>query len=976
MIERRLKAILAALLIGLAPAWADAGDPLRFVGSTSVTLEAPAGESAPKSVEIPVLLAPPAEPVVHVEIVRAKRDQQPVDLDGYTACLAPPRDGRSLWTLRVGSTDDALPTGKHELAVMVWTDADSPSATAACTKENIPANPPPGPGANCAEADCKIHDLTLDVDSPPVRDGELVRLLDTSGRMLNFAADGAPRPVSFAFAPGNGVDPAKLWLFPVATTSTRGNEDGSFRACVRVGTGAAGQSLSEIVLQPLKTDYRLGTYQVALHAVLGENPGLDCDNSGKAPPRPDPKDCKSVAAAGKTLSCQILTLDVERKAAKLGVPAEITVNIERFPLVELAGYLGAERDDGRGFADIWWHYSPIRILETGHDGAADLADTGHKVLLTDSSDSTRTGTLKFGMVVDPNGNLTRIGRIGPGGAIDLAPEVFNLPTGYGTYAGKLKIAAKMATADAREVPVKVNIRMSFIGLALAIVLGIVVGYRYRRRFEFGLPRDRALIGARRVLDKLMRHRDAARDRDLVAALEAALDDLRLAIFGVEASADSVNEAQGAAESALEKALGALSTASGTATTVLYPWIGALTATKPEPAEITAAFLEIRQHIDLLRALLDEGNVARVNDDDGLKRLPLLAEKALTEARAWLAMHKESLQRTALQWSEMRQELRQMDADLQSAETALAKAIDGQTTPGETGKARAALGRIIETYAVLLRHNLANDLGAFVVALGAFADAEGIDTVALRTNGQALARVAASANPAWPVDAFASHAQAVHRAAAKVANALIQKGELGDDTDEIDDSAAVARAYAAWKSDVFGGDAAAQGEVADDEVWTPVEPLYRIVPPPVVYKGERQLWRIEASGSAAALPETVTWTMAGQPQGFGHRPYLKISQDGDLTATLELASGPVDLHESVTLVMTDSQTSIAYLQDRIKSAIFRRTIWNGVLITIFGVAILRTFETGYPGLIAALVWGLAADISADRLSTVMARAPKP
>lgn len=966
-----LAAFVTAFFAGAHRAHAD--DALmEIVGGNSAAVTLEPAQEAPGSFGFPVLLKGGARPVVHVDLVRARLDDQPADIKGYRACLARPSAGRSLWDLRIDSANEPFADGKHVVTVMAWSDENTTASATVCGTGQRGAPPP----ATCPGDGCATFDITIEIDrqTEPARKGDLLTVIGPDEPILPFDAGGKPGSISYAFAPGEGVDANALWLFPVATTSSVPSVHKGFSACIQPGD--PNSEIPAIVVRPDGDEYRPATYEHTLYAVLSDGKGLLCEGAGTPPEFPHSGACLPAAEADKELVCQSITLKIVRKPGKLQAPGEIAINIERFPFAELAEYLDRGDNGGPGSWDLRRHHTPIRIRETGDEGAVDLGGTELAIAVAGKDDPTRSGTVSFRPVGVPPNKAADLALMGPGGSIELEPEQYDLPNGFGAYSGKLRLTPAVATAEAREVPVTVTVHMSVYALGLAILAGIYVGYRYRLRFERGIPRDKALMEARRVLDRLLRHRDSARDRDLIQALETAIAELRSEMFAVETTEKSITDAVKAAEDALKAALDKLAADSAEAAKKLDPWDAGLMASSAEPAEIQQAFSAVRRRVDALRELLNDGDVARVNNaEDGLASLPGMAKAALEQTRNWLEVNKSPMQRTAAQWSVLRQSLAQTGRDMETAETAIATAIGDPVTAAKTGTARDALETVLRSYDIVFRRLLLHDVERFVLELAENAGAHGINTSDMRALVQSLATAANNPNTAWPIATFADRAERLFKAVARCANDLIEKGALGPSTEREEDAQAVDRAIAAWKTGGFGGPESAFEEAADDYRTVAVAPAHRIVPPPVVYQHEPQLWRLEVGNAETAMPREVRWTVGDEEVATGVRAYLTINAPDSVSVTVTTDDGTSTLQAHASPVETPGPTDMAALHARIVSEIRHRTLWNGILITIFGVAVLGTFAAGYPGLVAAFAWGLAADLSADKLATVLGRAPK-
>lgn len=158
------------------------------------------------------------------------------------------------------------------------------------------------------------------------------------------------------------------------------------------------------------------------------------------------------------------------------------------------------------------------------------------------------------------------------------------------------------------------------------------------------------------------------------------------------------------------------------------------------------------------------------------------------------------------------------------------------------------------------------------------------------------------------------------------------------------------------------------------------PQYRIVAPAVIYPGEAQLWALEVLDASVADPEDISWSLEPKDAGeqevitSGSRVFFRIETEAKVSVDFTSDGQSMHLEEPAKPIETSQSSGLGPLRERIWKAVQRRTVVNGVLITIFGVFALDQFQTGYLALVLALAYGMAADVSADRLSAVLTKKP--
>ncbi|WP_298919588.1 hypothetical protein [uncultured Roseobacter sp.] len=993
---RRLSALLSVVLL-LSAGPALAADPVTLVGQSPGEIVLTEDAEERRQVDIPMLLQAEGASVVFAQTVFVKHDGKPAQRNAYGACIVAPIDNTGIWNLRLSTAAAEFAEGKHDLAVMIWTDGDPRPAQADCLG-NFPAEATQATITNddgttlpaisgCASKSCKIYNFSVTVPKSAIRKGELLTLLGGAKRLMTFDEEGKPEAAVFEFVPGEGIEAGNIWLFDAAQSASDGRaEPDGFKACISLQDVDAG-AVPKIILNSERTAYRSATYSVGLHAVFSAQTGRTCADPGTAPPRPTASKCKSAAETGTELTCQILELQVERKAAILDTPNEVVINITRVPILEIIP--AKTSDNNINWVDSEPISDPLRVRETGFLGAMDLSTTRRAVRLKGAGGETDIASVTFGVANNPGDDL---GILGPGRGMDLVPVSFELPTGYGSYSGTFTIDTVNATAPEREITIKVILGVPMWSLVILIVAGIIIGFVYRTYFESGLERDRELIQARHALDKLMRKQRAARDAEFIATVDTAIGQLRVAMRDVEATADSVKNAHVSALATLAAAEEGLSEAVQLASGELEAWQLALPSFPFEPIQITRAFTPAREHLRELRQFLNEEDVTQVRERAGLPKTPEIIKKALAETQAWVNLHSSELRDVIRLWATVRAEsgdLGRYEDEIDLVEDALSKLATADIDPEKLHEVQVALKNFLSGYAVVLRHRLANELDPFVIALDDAARsaieaaasanppeaAPEMPHVAMMASLSALKQAAQSAEADWPVMSYVTHAKSLHRYVTEVARGLVVLGHLGDDKEPVAPGVALERAYGFWRAGNLAviptvlpqSDMQIAGELTSTG--------FRIVPPRVVYGGEAQMWRVEGL-SQEVLPETVTWALASGPKDLaaGNCVYLTLEKPETVIATVDAAGATQKLEMRALPLKSEMPPDVSALNKRITKTVWARTLVNGILITIFGAVALEQVTAGYLACVVALVYGLAADVSANRLTDILARAP--
>jgi len=355
-------------------------DPVSLIETNGATIKLVHDAVERKTVRVPVMLTGDGGKAVFARVVSARHDATRQAAELYSACTRAPADGSGIWTIDLSTDEDAFADGVHELSVLIWTDEDPRSAQEDCDGEVLVTAKPPSETrvTTCAPTSCQWQTFTITAEAKPkeIRKGNLLTLLNGVKRTLPFDSTGKPQEAAFNFAPGEGVDAGNLWIFQAATTSSDGTtEDGSFKACI-TEPASGGSNVPQIKLLPMKQSYKAGTYSVTLDLIQAAGSGTLCDAPGTSGPDYKPEICKSEPEPGTELKCQRIKLELERSQAVLATPAEIRINITRFPFVEMLSGLGLVQDNGLSAGD-WWpaRHHPFKIRETGHVAAADLSAT-------------------------------------------------------------------------------------------------------------------------------------------------------------------------------------------------------------------------------------------------------------------------------------------------------------------------------------------------------------------------------------------------------------------------------------------------------------------------------------------------------------------------------------------------------------------------------------------------------------------------
>lgn len=978
-------------------------DPVSLIEPDGANIALTHDAADRKTVRVPVILTNEEDKALFARLVLVKHDEKREQIEAYRACTRAPTDGSGIWTVELSTTQEAFAIGTHDMSVLMWTDQDPRTAQADCDGKPLikEVRTSRTPVTTCASETCQWLTFTITAAVAPkeVRKGNLIELVNGSMRILPYNDAGEPRAADYSFAPGEQVDPTKLWIFQASTTASDGStQEGVFKACI-TDPQKSGTNLPQIKLTPEPgATFKVATYSVTLDLVQGDNRGFLCDMPGKIEPGYEPETCKAAQEAGKELKCQRITLQLERKQAVLDTPTTIRINITRFPFVEMISGIEQHHSDGRSFGDWPARHHPFKIRETSFAAAADLSRTETTAELSRSNHEKEIVTVTFS---EPR-------LIGPGQVKELEPKKFELPVGlnsYGSYSGTIKVASANATAQEKSVNVRLDIRMSQIALVLAIILGIVAGYFYRKRFENELERDRELVQARYAMDKLIRARQTTRDATFLSELEDIIESLRTVMHNPDAVASAIKTEREAAIANLETAQSNLREAVEAAGKSLDPWSASVVPRSPEPETVVRALAPLREHVSLLRSQLSAQNATEVMNRDGIHRLPDLTKQGLGVVKSWVDSHAPSLNMASERWDAVRDEYsdtKQFRKEIFETQGKLDEALATTPNQPQTAAALAALSRMLYRYDTTMRHHLVEALGPFLIALDvaareAMADQEkaaaedpNVEIIQI-PSGQMIAglntlqSVAAVGSVDWPVAEYARAAIALHEYTADVAHGLAKLKRLGDGevSGNVD---AVKKAYEAWKRQELSVKPASEPPEAAQDARHSFDQQaafvrYRVVAPSVVHAGEVQLWTLESIDPAADMPEDIKWFIGqddDQQQevaASGPRVYLRIDNSTVVSVAIEADQQTLTLNETVNPVMTKRLTNIDGLQARIRSTVRNRTIVNGVLITIFGAVALDQFQAGYLGLVLAMVYGMAADVSADRLSTILGAKPK-
>lgn len=999
MVMRRLVALVWFFAaIGTAMAQ---GEPVRLIETNGASIKLVHDAAERKTVRVPVMLTGEGEKAVFARVVSAKLDTTRRAAALYSACTLAPADGSGIWTIDLSTNEDAFADGVHELSVLIWTDADQRSTQPDCDGQPLVEAKPASvaPVTTCAPTSCQWQTFTITAEAEPkvIRKGNLLTLLNGTSRTLPFDSKGAPLEAKFNFASGEGVAAEKLWIYQAATTASDGSaEDGVFDACITKSKDS-GTEVPQIKLKPSKASYKAATYSVTLDLVQASGPGTLCDTPGTTAPEYKPETCKQASERGTELKCQRITLALERKNAVLATPAKIRISITRVPFVEMISGLNVF---GRSVGD-WWpaRHHPFKIRETGYVATADLSPTDREVRLSRDGNAKDIATVIFAETSDPDEQL---GVIGPGQVMELKPVAYALPVGlgsYGTYSGSMKIQSAHTDAAEKSVDVELDVRLPQIALVLAIIGGIILGYYYRKRFETGLDRDREMIPTRQFMNRLTRIRQTARDADFLSKLEKIINDLQIAMHDPEATDVTIKAKREAAVSELKSAETTLAQAISTADAALAPWSSAMTPRFAEPGTVQEALKPIRAHIASLRADLGAEDAATVSGLFGVSRLPDLARQGLGHVQVWLDGHAIALKKAEDRWNPVLAGLSN-DKQLQQAVIESQKKLALSPTPeaSEVTAAMAALSEMLRSYETTMRRLLVQELGPFLSALDETArdamikrqeenktnpDVEIID-VPSRKMMEILTTVqsmAAASSSDCPVAEFAGALAQLHAVTADVARALAELGRIGKIEPPSDDNA-VARAHEAWEQGKLVVEPVSRRSRGAMSLVQTVRsgPQYRIVAPAVIYPGEAQLWALEVLDASVADPEDISWSLEPKDAGeqevitSGSRVFFRIETEAKVSVDFTSDGQSMHLEEPAKPIETSQSSGLGPLRERIWKAVQRRTVVNGVLITIFGVFALDQFQTGYLALVLALAYGMAADVSADRLSAVLTKKP--
>jgi hypothetical protein len=302
---------------------------------------------------------------------------------------------------------------------------------------------------------------------------------------------------------------------------------------------------------------------------------------------------------------------------------------------------------------------------------------------------------------------------------------------------------------------------------------------------------------------------------------------------------------------------------------------------------------------------------------------------------------------------------------------------------------AALAEAMADHRVVLRQIMAPKAVKASGRLARFAADHGIGTADLEAAAAALAKLAEDPQSTWNIRGFAEAAEALKREIGRTLRAEeLWKAieDEGGDPQEEREAVKNGRLVEALVSLVAKDFYSARDEEAAARAAEPAMPLpergvhptsagYVLIPPARILVGEAQLWKVEALAGAAPAAGGIVWTVDGVEVGQGRQCQIKLDSPDTVTVSARVDLGGGVFTTPSATVRPGGRTGIAdaaRIERRARRQIFWRTVFNGILITIIGYALLESEQTGYAGLFFAFVWGLSADISADRLNTIVSK----
>ena len=960
----QVRAALVSLML-LVPSAVLSGTTLSIVGDPTISVKRDASGGLPAHIDIPVVVsAGQSSEAINLQVVRAAKDSMSIDASRYSVCLAAPAEGRGLWTLRFDlSPAGPLESGQHELRVFAWTNGNGGGSVCNGKESNRPMTPPDA--SPCSDSGCPGFDISISIpEKPPPYDGPILTLIGSNRSKINFDQGGSAQPVSFTAVPSRGVDATKLQIKVIDIRRDGANATGSFKECLRLDVASDPRFVS-LVLTPL-SDLQVGTYSVDLRVWLApdaiENNAL-CDRSGPLASAFDHTTCKAAATDREYLTCQSVKLTIDRVAGQIRAPSDIVLNVRTIPFIEWFSN-----------GPLWINSSPIKIVETSHDAAVDLSNVNWSPSLAVAGSADPVGNVAF-----RSSDLPLDRPLPPGHMFNLTPEIrLGSSAGYGDFTTTLDLEPSLGSAAPISIPVSISVAAVPIASLFAIIAGILLGHMYRVRFESGLALDSALVEARHVLREIHDVQLQSGDLEMRTKLSQIARELHMAMHGVGASASTVATATDEAKNSLKEALTEFGEKQTHVRAQIESWRIASSKRTEEPPEIEEKLSLVRGTVSSLIRRIETGDVSSQSLHAELDSLPSKSADAIRSLNDWLDINGRLVRELASSWQSADLEIIGPVVDSVGIATTLLRDAesDGNPTHAVLDDVLTTFSKVLHGYSVVERLVITNRAESFVVGLDDLAGAHNLSATSLRDAFESLRKTTTSPAGMWDVSSFAMLSQSLIGEMRELFEALGNKSALtAQEMDLINTQGPVALAKSMLKAGRFHG-------ISNDEEGLPELVLaqgktrFFIHRPLVVYSGEKHIWEVRnTDGSLLGSDATVTWVIGTDQSLTGAVIELALAghDEIEVAVSVETTSGTFSESTRVSPIGRADIPDIAGLLQRIRRRTLHRTISNGVLISLVGFAYAQTVAIGYPGLLAAFIWGLSADISTNRIQDIISRA---